>query len=62
MTNEKVLCEECECWIPIGQSGKGDCKRHSPQTFEQVLSCWPQTKYDNFCWEGIKKKPQVIND
>lgn len=62
MGNEKVECQNCQCWAPIGDSGRGDCKRNPPATFEQVLACWPQTMYDNYCFDGIKKEPTVLNE
>lgn len=60
MDNEKVVCEDCQCWVPLGESGKGDCKRNPPTTFEQVEACWPRTMYSDFCFEGVVKK-EVLN-
>ena len=62
MANEKVICEDCKCWEPVGTSGRGDCKRNPPQTFEQVLACWPQTMYNDGCFDGITKQKQVLSD
>jgi hypothetical protein len=59
--DEKVYCEECKCWKQVGRN-LGDCKRHAPQTFEQVNACWPRTSRNDFCYEGIKKEKEVLND
>ncbi len=62
MGSERVRCEDCEAWVPLGESGKGDCKRHPPVTFEQVEACWPRTMYDGFCYDGIPKKKEILSD
>jgi len=62
--DKKTRCEDCAAWEPIGNSGKGDCKRNPPQTFEQVLACWPQTMYNNGCYSGlpISKEPERLDE
>jgi hypothetical protein len=60
---ENPRCENCRAWYPIGQSGKGDCKRNAPATFEGVLKVWPQTMYDDGCWDIVRKEDQeLLND
>jgi hypothetical protein len=53
---EKVRCENCKCWEPVGESGRGDCKRKPPVTFEQIECCWPRTMYDDGCFDGITEE------
>lgn len=57
---DKPKCENCRAWLPIGNSGQGDCKRHAPATFEGALKVWPRTMYDDGCFDIIPKEKEVI--
>lgn len=62
MANEKVRCEDCKCWEPVGQTGRGDCLRHSPETSDNAMAYWPQPMYDNGCFDGIPREKEILND
>jgi len=63
MANDKVYCRDCKCWSPASPEATiGDCKRHSPVTFEGAMAVWPRTMKNHFCFEGIEEEKPFLNE
>lgn len=61
MDNKKVHCKECVCWQQKHDT-IGSCRRKSPFTSDMIPSIWPETHPEDFCFEGIKRVPEILND